>query len=101
MSKIVAYFEIPGMTPVQYNAILDELSATGKKPDNNRPIHVAWQKGDNWCVLDVWNSQEELMEFGEKTLFPIFAKLGIKPVPPQIFPAYHIIGTDVEEFMNA
>ena len=100
MSKIVALFEIPGMTSAQYDAIVDELKAQGGFPHKDRPSHVAWQKGDSWCVADVWNSQEALMEFGQNTLFPIFVKLGITPTPPQIFPVHHSIFTEIEEFVR-
>lgn len=101
MSKIVALFEIPGMTAAQYDAIVNELNAVGGFPHKQRPSHIAWQDGNNWCVTDVWNSQEELMDFGQQTLFPIFAKLGITPVPPRIFPVHHFVGNVAEEFNQA
>jgi hypothetical protein len=101
MNKITAVFELPGMTAAQYHAILDELKAEGKLPNEKRPFHIAFQKGENWCVIDVWNSQEDLMEFGQTTLFPIFAKLGISPTPPAIYPLHHFIGSSLEEYMEA
>jgi hypothetical protein len=101
MSKITAVFELPGMTAAQYNDILDELKAQGKLPNEKRPFHIAFQKGDNWCVIDVWNSEEDLMEFGQTTLFPIFGKLGINPVPPAIFPLYHYMGSPMQEYIEA
>ena len=101
MSKIIALFEIPGMTSAQYDAIVEELKNQGGFPHKDRPSHAAWQNGDNWCVADVWNSTEALMEFGQNTLFPIFGKLGITPVPPQIFPLHHYISTEIEEFVQA
>jgi hypothetical protein len=101
MSKIVAIFDLPGYTQKNYDDIVAELKAAGGFANDNRPSHVAFQKGDNWCVIDVWNSQEALMEFGQNTLFPIFAKLGLTPQTPQIFPAHNFVGTTVEELISA
>jgi hypothetical protein len=101
MSKITAVFELPGMTAAQYNAIVHELKAQGKLPDERRPSHIAFQKGGNWCVVDIWNSEADLMEFGQTTLFPIFAKLGITPTPPAIYPLHHYIGANLEEYIEA
>jgi len=99
MNKIVAFFELPGMTPAQYDSILAELKHQGKLAGKERLSHVAFQKNENWCVVDVWESAEALQQFGENTLFPIFGKLGITPSPPQVFPLYHFIGTAEGEFL--
>lgn len=101
MNKITAVFELPGMTSAQYDAITNELKAQGKLPHEKRISHIAFQKGDNWCVIDVWDSQEDLMEFGQTTLFPIFGKLGINPVPPAIYSLHHFIGSSMEEYIEA
>jgi hypothetical protein len=101
MRKITAVFELPGMTAAQYDAIVNELKAQNKLPDERRTSHIAFQKGDNWCVVDIWNSEADLMEFGENTLFPIFVKLGINPLPPTIYPLYHYIGAATEEYIEA
>jgi hypothetical protein len=101
MSKIVAIFELSGFTEKNYDDIVAELKAAGGFPNENRPSHAAFQKGDKWCVIDVWNSEAALMEFGQKTLFPIFGKLGLTPQPPQIFPLHHFLCTNAEEFISA
>jgi hypothetical protein len=100
MKKIIAVFEMPGLTARHYENILNELRAQGKLPHKDRPSHTAFQKGDAWCVVDVWNSEEALMEFGQNTLFPIFGKLGIQPPMPAIYPVHHFIGAAVEEYIN-
>jgi hypothetical protein len=41
------------------------------------------------------------MQFGQTTLFPIFAKLGITPTPPAIYPLHHYIGSNKEEYIDA
>jgi len=85
MNKIVAVFEAPGFTSQDYNAIVEELKAQGKFPNDECPSHVAFQKDKNWCVVDVWNSEEAFMDFGKNSLVPIFQKLGITPIQPQVY----------------
>jgi hypothetical protein len=101
MSKVVVIFEMPGFTAAQYNTMLQELKAQGKLLDEKRPSHVAFQKGENWCVIDIWDSQEEMMESAQSTLFPIFEKLGITPAPPTFYPAHNYIGSVIEEHVEA
>jgi len=103
MSKIVAYFEFDAevFNQKNYDDVLKELKAQNKFWDERRPSHVAFQKGPNWCVVDVWNSQEELMDFAQNTLFPIFGKLGLNPPPPQVFPAHNYMGARAEELVSA
>ena len=52
-------------------------------------------------MIDVWDSEEDLMEFGQSTLFAIFENLGIAPTPPTIYPAHHYIGSIIEEQVEA
>ena len=100
MSKIVALFEFP-MTATQYDAILAEMKENNQLIDERRPSHVAFQKGPNWCVVDVWNSEEELKDFAQNTLLPIFQKLGLNPPPPEVYPAYNYMGVKAEELISA
>jgi hypothetical protein len=101
MSKIIAIFELSDFTEKNYDDIVAELKATNSLPSENRPSHTAFQKGDKWCVIDVWNSEAAFLEFGQKTLFPIFGKLGLAPQPPQIFPVHHFVGANSEQFISA
>src|SRR5882724_6308868 len=101
MSKISMVFEVPGMTSKEYDAIMDELLAQHKLPNPHVLSHTAFQKGDTWCVVDVWESQEACMEFGQNALFPIFQKLGVKVGQPQFYPVHNFIGATVPETMPA
>jgi hypothetical protein len=95
MSKIVAVFELTTMTSSQYDAIINELNLNGGMPEKNRVSHVAFPKGGGWCVIDVWNSPEALMEFGKNRLFPIFGKLGLSVPEPQIYPVHNFVGAGI------
>src|SRR5215471_3292243 len=99
MSKIVAVNEFP-LTSAQYDAILAEMKKNNQLFDERRPSHVAFQKGSDWCVVDVWNSEEELNDFAQNNLIPIFQKLGLNLPPPQIYPAYNYMGIKAEELIS-
>ncbi len=95
MKAVVALFDLSDFTQKNYDDILAELKSHGGWPPKKEEgllSHVSFQKGDKWCVVDVWESHEQFMAFGEKRLFPIFGKLGLHPAPPQVFPA-HIFAT--------
>jgi len=91
MSKIVAYFEFSDMTSKEYDAIINELKKRGWLKNANRPSHVAFDKNGSWCVVDVWESQEALMDFAGNHLIPIFNQLGITPPQPMVFPVHNYI----------
>jgi hypothetical protein len=103
MSTIAVVFDVPDFTHKNYDDILVELKKTGEwPPETGLLSHVSFQRGDNWCVVDVWTSQEEFMNFGQSRLFPIFEKLGLAPQPPQIYPVHLFIKTGgVQEVMSA
>lgn len=96
MNKIAMLFDVPAMTSKQYDAIMDELLAQHKLPNPHVLSHAAFQKGDNWCVVDVWDSQEACLDFGQHALFPIFQKLKIKVEQPQFYPVHNFIGAAAE-----
>ena len=89
MSKLVVIFESKELTQAQYDSVLVEM---GEKLANaNRPIHIAFQKGDSWCVVDVWESEEALNDFAMNVIIPAFTKLGIQPPQPQVFPLHNLM----------
>jgi hypothetical protein len=102
MSKVVALFQFDnsGMTREDYEKVLSELKAEGKLFDERRPSHVAFQKGDNFCVIDVWNSEEELNDFAQNTLFPIFKKVNVTPQPPEVYSVHNYLGVHAEEAIS-
>lgn len=94
MGKLVVIFEAPGMTSEQYDVILKELGEKEASANQDRPVHLAFQKADGWCVIDVWESEEALKDFAEKNLIPAFQKLGIPPLQPKIIPLYRFVNAE-------
>ncbi len=88
MKKQIVQFNIPGMTAKQYDQCWEELRKVGKTNPSGRTFHVGGQQGNNWVVVDVWESMEAFNKFGE-TLMPILSKLGVNMVPPVITPVHY------------
>jgi hypothetical protein len=99
MSKFSVVFNAPGMTSKEYDAIMDELLAQGKLPNPHLLSHAAFQKGESWCVVDVWDSEKACMDFGQQALFPVFQKLGVKVDQPQFYPVHNFVGSSAAEML--
>ena len=89
-------FELPGVTHAQYDEALKKL--TGGRPgkmlaDWPAPgllSHVAGPTPNGWRVVDVWESEADLMKFAD-VLKPILKTVGIPDITPQIFPAHNFV----------
>lgn len=101
MEKTVVLFEAPNMTAKDYDAIIKEMETSGILYNDRRLSHVAYERDGKWCVVDVWDSQEAFMEFGQKVLKPIFEKLGLNPPPPVLLPAHRYMSAHAEEAISA
>ena len=83
MKKIIFQFNIPGMTAQQYDQCWEELVTAGLTNPAGRTHHVAGKQGDNWVVIEIWESEEAFSKFGE-ILLPIMERAGVTFVPPVI-----------------
>ena len=81
-------FNITGMTAKQYDQSWEDLRAAGQKNPKGLIHHVGAQQGNNWVVVDVWESEEAFTKFGE-TLGPILAKNGVAQAQPVITPVHY------------
>ena len=88
MQKVIAQFNVPGMTSKQYDQVMKDLQAEGKGNPAGRLSHVASELPNGWLVIDIWESGESLNEFAG-TLMPILIKNGITPPQPTVLPVYH------------
>ena len=91
MKKIVAQFNVVGLTAQQYSQANKDLEAAGKGKPYGRLFHVAAQHADGFFMTEVWESEEALKEFGE-TLIPILVKNGITHAQPAtVLPVHNIM----------
>ncbi|GAO42033.1 hypothetical protein [Flavihumibacter petaseus] len=94
MKKVMVQFTSPGMTSKQYDQVWDELRKAGQEHPDGLLHHVGAQQGNNWVVVDVWESEERFNKFGE-TLMPILKKIGVNFAPPVITPVYFEMAGEV------
>lgn len=88
--RIVAHFDIPGMTAQQYDRVIADLEQAGAGAPPARAYHVAAPKPGGWFVTDVWESEEELGRFAQ-VLMPILVRNGVTPPPPNVHPVHNIM----------
>jgi hypothetical protein len=94
MKKVMVQFNIPGMTAEQFDEAWDEIRKAGHEHPSGLIHHVAGQQGNNWVVVDVWESAEHFNQFGE-TLMPILNEIGVAQVPPVITPVHFELSGEV------
>lgn len=88
MQKVIAQFNVPGMTAQQYDNVMADLQNAGQGNPASRLSHVASKLPNGWLVIDIWESGESLNEFAQ-TLMPILIKNGVTPPQPSVLPVYH------------
>jgi hypothetical protein len=89
MKKVVALFNVVGYTTEQFSQVIKELEAAGKLKDPAYIHRVVAQQTDGLLIIDVWESEEALNEFGE-TLVPLLIKNGVTPARPTVLPLINI-----------
>jgi|SRR5450432_1497730 hypothetical protein len=90
MKKVIVQFHIPGMTAKKYDQAWEDLRAAGESNPIGLLHHVGGPQGNNWVVVDVWESVDAFNKYGE-TLMPILGKLGVAvdQVKPVITPVHY------------
>lgn len=98
MEKIIVQFDIPNATAQQYDKCWDELRKIGQEHPAGLINHAAGKKGNNWFVVDVWESADAFNKFRE-TLTPIMERIGIPRTEPVITPVYNeYVGLHLEVY---
>ena len=82
------------LTEGQYDELSQSLNPQGLNAPSDWPVpglisHVAGTMPDGtFCVVDVWESEEAVQQFGQH-LMPKLGEVGVTdPPPPTVFPAY-------------
>ena len=90
MERVIVQFSIPGMTSKEYDQVWTELRNAGQSNPSGLHHHIGAQQGNNWLVVDVWDSADAFNRFGE-TLMPILRKVGIDVDrhKPTVLPLYY------------
>lgn len=96
MKQVVVQFNFPNVSLQQYDAVWNDLRATGNAHPKGLISHVGAPTPDNGLlVVDIWESEEAFNEFG-KTLMPLIAKQDFPMIQPQVLPAHYVLIEHVE-----
>jgi hypothetical protein len=88
--SILVRFTPANVTTQQYDESLRRLGEAGDWPPDGLEYHVAFGPNGNLRVSEIWNSREQLEEFG-KRLMPLLADIGIDPGEPELLEIHNII----------
>ena len=84
---IAMLFEVPGLTPEQYDAAVREVGL----PAPGQIFHVAGPMEGGWRVLEVWESQEAADTFFRERLEQALQNASITAVQPKVFQVHNIV----------
>ena len=75
--------QFAGMNSSKYEAVMDKLALRGANPNWPKGIlsHVAGASNEGFCVVDVWESQQDFDAFMKSRLKPAFDAVGGLPQP--------------------
>lgn len=91
MKQVVVKFNFPNVNVKQYDAVWDDLRASGNAHPKGLISHVGAPTPDGgFLVVDVWESEEAFNEFG-KTLMPLIVKQDIPMIAPKILPVRYVL----------
>ncbi|MFD5479091.1 hypothetical protein [Streptomyces hawaiiensis] len=77
-----------GVTPEQYDAMLDAVRWEEQVPDG-LVLHVAWFEPGGLHVTDVWNAEEDFQRFFVTRLAPAVQEVGLAGQPDVRFSPAH------------
>ncbi|MFD5338945.1 hypothetical protein [Streptomyces hawaiiensis] len=77
-----------GVTPEQYDAMLDAVRWEEQVPDG-LVLHVAWFEPGGLHVTDVWNAEEDFQRFFATRLAPAVQEVGLAGQPDVHFSPEH------------
>jgi hypothetical protein len=84
-------FEMEGVSTQQYENIWKVLDRVGEHAPQGRRFHVGSPTPSGFCVVDVWDSIEELDRFAKSALIPAMIESGVTPGQPRVLPAHNIV----------
>jgi len=90
MKQVMVQFDIPGMTSKQYEQIWQDIRTAGHTNPKGMQHHFGASAANGWVVVEIWESDELLKEFGE-ILMPILTKHGFpQGGGPLVLPVHYV-----------
>jgi hypothetical protein len=89
--SVIVITETPGLDAEGYERIVREQGhRTGELP-RGCTAHFAGPADRGWRVVAVWDSAEQVAEFGRTVLAPAMQRAGFTPGRPQVFPLHYAL----------
>ena len=89
--SLVVRFAPTGLTKAKYDSTTEEIKAAGEWPPDGMEFHICFGSDGDLKVSEIWDSQAQLDEFGER-LMPILSAEGIVMTgPPDVFEVNNLI----------
>ena len=89
--SVVVRFNPTNVTMERYDESLRRLEASGEWPPDGLQLHVLFGSESDLKVSEIWDSAEQLQEFGDR-LMPILSEIGIEfSGPPDVFEVHNLI----------
>jgi hypothetical protein len=88
--SVLARFTPASLTAAQYDESIRKLEAAGDFPPDGLEYHLCFGTEGSLQVSEIWDSQEQLMAFGER-LMPILDEIGIDAGEPTLLEVHNII----------
>ena len=90
---VMSLFRSPTVNQPQYDAIIQAMDLE-HQPQRGILTHACGFDQKGICVMDVWESRQDLDSFLANRLKPVFAKLGMTFVEPEIIDSYKFRATE-------
>jgi hypothetical protein len=88
---VVAVAVLPGGSQETYENLSAKVLSGGQLPDGCQ-LHVAGPVDQDWRIITVWDSPEDLERFRSEKLLPALRDAGIEgEMTPELNPAYRVI----------
>jgi hypothetical protein len=88
--SVLIRFAPPSLTAQQYDETIRRLQESGGFPAEGLDYHVCFGTEGSLRVSEIWDSREQLEEFGRR-LAPVLAEVGIDPGQPELLDIHNII----------
>jgi hypothetical protein len=88
---ILAIFKANGITKEMYEALRKEVDWEHQQPDGIVLHAAAFDKsGSNFCVADIWESEEHLNNYVSSKLLPVMKKINMPMPEGEIFQIHNV-----------
>lgn len=89
MEKIMVQITVAGLTAAQYDKVWEELREAGHKNPKGMIHHYGGFVGNNWLIIEIWESEALFTEFG-KVLTPFLEKHAVPKIQPIVLDLHYI-----------